>query len=151
MGHNVFKRLLKVTTPEGRRIYAHVFPNGSTRIIQVGYLDVVAKSEPPFAAQGVIRMTIPNDKYKETLVTLTRYLEDLYLKGFADEDIYTSLGAKPKRQRAKEQHIEKEIDVAKRRDTSGLHSSTRREIKTKGTRKGTGDTTLAESSDSSVS
>jgi len=119
-----YVRPLKVATPEGKQIQAYILVAGERRIIEIAYLKEVQKDDPPFACNGQIRFSCSREKYLETIKILERYLENIFLKGMADEDIYSSLGAKPKRRRTKKQNISKEIDGYKRKgDSSSIHDS----------------------------
>ncbi len=123
----IYPRPLKVSTPEGKRIYAKIFRLGENIRIEINYLEEVKKDDPPFSVNGVIRMRVPIEKYKDTIKLLTKYLEDLFLKGMSDEDTYTSLGAKPKSRRSKKINTGGKIKSLEReRDIPSLHSGTRR-------------------------
>lgn len=143
-----YARALKVSTPEGKRIYAKVFRLKDDVIIEINYLEAVKKDDPPFAHNGVIKMHTSLEKYKETLNLLTKYLEDLFLKGMADEDIYTSLGAKPKSRRTKKINSGGEAkSFERKRSPSGLHVSSRRGESTESSGQGETDSEMAEGSD----
>ena len=144
-----YARPLKVSTPEGKRIYAKIFRLGENIRIEINYLEVVKKDDPPFSINGVIKMRVPIIKYKNTINLLTKYLEDLFLKGMSDEDTYTSLGAKPKSRRFKKVNSGGETKSFEGKgDTSSLHSSTRRSESTESSRRGKTDSKMAEGSDS---
>jgi alpha-glucosidase (family GH31 glycosyl hydrolase) len=123
---NYYQRPLKVSTPDGERVIANI-TSGALVTITVPRLDVVAKDNPLFAKDGVIRLTVKREKYQETIRVLTQYLEDLFLKGMADEDTYTSLGAKPERKRTTRKDTSREErTIEGERDTASVHVSTRR-------------------------
>lgn len=144
-----YARPLKVSTPEGKRIFAKIFRNGDNVRIEVNYLDVVKKDDPPFAQNGTIRFNVPRTRYVQTIASLTKYLEDLFLKGMADEDIYSSLGAKPQPRRAKKVDTGRKVSFAKREgDSSSVHVSSRRSESSESSRRGKSDSEVAESSDS---
>lgn len=127
-----YARPLKVSTPDGERIVARVLRHGDQAKIEVNYLEVVKKDDPPFAHNGVISFNVPVANYPKTIELLTRYLEDLFLKGMADEDIYTGLGAKPKpRRTAKRDSGGKTSSVEREGDSPGVHLSPRRDEQTK--------------------
>jgi len=145
-------RPLKVATPEGEQIQAHVLVAGERRIIEIAYLKEVQKDDPPFACNGQIRFSCNREKYLETIKILERYLENIFLKGMADEDIYSSLGAKPKRRRTKKQNITREVVIDKRkRDSSSLHDSSGGEESAEGIAAGDSDNEVAEDNNPEVS
>ena len=145
----IYPRPLKVSTPEGKRIYAKIFRLGENIRIEINYLEEVKKDDPPFSVNGVIRMRVPIEKYKDTIKLLTKYLEDLFLKGMSDEDTYTSLGAKPKSRRSKKINTGgKTKDLERERDTSSIHSGTRGRESTESYRRGKTNSKVAESSNS---
>ena len=131
MRNGRYRRNLKVSTPEGERLYALITPVGATVHIEVRPLEAVQKDNPPFAVGGVIRFYVTRDKYKEVLIGLTNYLETLMLKELdkeieIDESLHTSLGIDPKRRSNKA--APKQRDNRKaigERDIDGLHDSTR--------------------------
>lgn len=144
-----YARALKVSTPEGKRIYAKIFRSKDDIQIEINYLEVVKKDDPPFSHNGVIRMHTTIEKYKDTIKLLTKYLEDLFLKGMADEDTYRGLGAKPKSRRTKKINLGREVKSFKgERDSSSLHAGSRREKPTEGSGQGKTDSEMAESSNS---
>lgn len=144
-----YSRLLRVATPNGERIRANIVQMGDNVRIEVRPLEVVKKDDPPFAQNGVIRFQIPSSKYKDTIATLTQYLEDLFLKGMADEDIYTSLGAKPKRKRTKRSRKTREIEIDQGEgDTPSVYDRTRGDEQTESAGGGDSDSEVAESGDS---
>lgn len=121
-----YTKPLRVATPEGRRIIAFITQMDDNIRIEVPYLEVVEKDNAPFSDNGIIRFNIPRKQYAETIQILTKYIEDLFLKGMADEDIYRSLGAEPPTRRTpKPDTTRKIIDVEGKRDSSSLHISPR--------------------------
>jgi len=143
-----YARALKVSSPDGERIYAKIFRLKDDVIIEVNYLEVVKKDNPPFAHNGIIKMHASLEKYKETLSLLTKYLEDLFLKGMADEDTYSSLGAKPKSRRTKKINFGGEAKSFKgKRSPSSLYVSSRGEESTESSGRGETDSEMAEGSD----
>ena len=96
---SAYSKPLKVSTPEGKRVVALINRTFDNVLIEIPFLEVVLKDEASFSRNGVIHINVPRKKYMETINLLTKYLEDLFLKGMADEDIYSSLGATPKPRR----------------------------------------------------
>ena len=100
------------------------------------------KDNPIFAQNGLIRINVKRGDFKETLKSLTNYIESLFLKemgeGEVNEDIYTSLGVVGQRR-----GIEKSSKPGKAGSTkgkgsaTGVHDSTRREEPAEGTGRGT--------------
>lgn len=132
-----YAKPLKVSDPDGNRIVAQITRVGETVLIEVPYTEVVKKDDPPFARNGVVRFSVPRQGYTETLAVLTKYYEDLFLKGMADEDIYTSLGAKPTKRRVKKSNPPRAtIDVEGKGRDSGLHSGARGDESPKSARRG---------------
>lgn len=147
-----YARPLKVSTPEGERIVAKVFRYGDKVRIEINYLEVVKKDDPPFAKNGVIQINVPVKKYRDAIIALTKYLEDLFLKGMADEDTYTSLGAKPNPRRAKKLDSTRKASSSEREGgTSSVHLSPRRDESTESSRRGKSDSEMAESGNSTDS
>jgi hypothetical protein len=143
-----YARLLKVSSPEGKKIYAKIFRIGDNAKIEINYLDIVKTDDPPFACNGVIRLNVPTIKYKETIDRLTKYLESLFLKGMADEDIYTGLGAKPKSRRTKKLDTGRKAKGAEGQgDSPGLHISARGSESTESPGSGKAGPEMAEGSD----
>lgn len=144
-----YARPLKVSSPDGKRIYAKVFRLESNVRIEINYLEVVKKDDPPFAHNGVITINVPREKYSKTIEILTRYIENLFLKGMADEDIYPSLGAKPKPRRTEKVDLGGKVSFAKRQgDSPSVHLSPRGSKSSESSRGGNADSEVAESSDS---
>lgn len=87
-----YSKPLNVSNTKGQRIVALVYPIFNDVVIKLPYIEEVEKDNPSFAYKGIITIKCIKSKYKNVVVTLTQYLEDLFLKGIANEDIYTSLG-----------------------------------------------------------
>ena len=144
-----YARPLKVSNPEGERIYAKVFRSGDNVRIEINYLEVVKKDDPSFAHNGVITFNVPKEKYSETIKILTQYLEDLFLKGMADESIYTSLGAKSKLRRTKKSGSAKKVGISERvGSTSSVHVGPRGDESPESSRRRKSESEMAESGDS---
>lgn len=121
---------------------------GMARII-VEKLDVVKKDNPEFAKDGVISINVPVQKYQETIGALTQYIEDLFLKGMADEDTYSSLRIKPKSRRAKKSDSKRETGSSEGEGrSSGVHTGARRSESSESSRRGKSDSEMAEGGDS---
>jgi hypothetical protein len=121
-----YKRLLNVSTPEGKRIEAIISPSGTNVNIRVEYLDVVEQDNPEFAKNGVISFTVVKTKYKGALNILTKYLEDLFLKGMSNENLYSSIGITSNKRRNAKKNKPRKVESTKREgDTSSLHDSAR--------------------------
>ncbi len=122
-----YSRPLKVSTSEGRQIIANIRRIGENVIIEVSeYIEEVKKDDPPFAKNGFIRFSCKYEKYRETIEILTKYLEDLFLKGMVNEDIYTGLGAKSKPRKIEEDDFPREIRISKGEgDTPSVPSGAR--------------------------
>ncbi len=84
-------RLLKVSTSDGVRIKAHIRRVADKIIITVNHSELVEKDNPPFAKEGRIQLVVNKSNYQETIQMLTKYFEDLFLKGMNDESIDTGL------------------------------------------------------------
>ncbi len=140
---------LKVSNPKGERIYAKILRLGDNVRIEINYLEVVKKDDPPFAHNGVITISVSRKKYSETIATLTQYLEDLFLKGMADENIYTSLGAKPKSRGIKKSDSGKKAGrVEGERDSSSVHISPRGDESSESSRGRESESEMAEGGNS---
>ena len=121
------KVLLKVSDTTGKPIYAWVKSFKGNINIRVGFLQEVKDDNPQFATNGMIRFNCKQTKYKEAIDKLTKYLEDLFLKGIADEDNNTSIKIGNKSGRDKKQNIKRADGKDKRsRDNTSVHSGTRR-------------------------
>lgn len=121
-----YAKPLKVSTPEGERIYASITKVPDRVIIEVRPLEVVKEDDPPFAHNGVIRFSCKRENYSETIKILTQYLEDLFLKGMADESIYRGLGVKSKSRRTKKSDSSREVESdSGEGDSSSIHSGSR--------------------------
>jgi len=129
----MYVKLLKVATPEGRRIPASINRNRNRVFIGVEYLEAVEKDDPPFAEKGVIGISCDLPKYSETIKLLTQYLEDIFLKGMSDESIHTSLGAEPKPGGAKAKDTKRKAGRPKREGSApGVQPGTRRDESSEG-------------------
>ena len=87
-----YPRPLKVSTPDGKRIVAKItsVPGGKVKIL-IPFLDEVKRDDPPFAKDGVIKMQCTRIDYVNVIRKVTHYIENLFLKGMADEDIDPSV------------------------------------------------------------
>ena len=152
MMKNSYTHPLKVSTPEGKRIIVTIYRSANKAIIEIPFIEGVKKDDPPFACNGQISFSCEREKYAETINILERYLEDIFLKGMANEDIYSSLGVKPKRRRAKGQGTKRKITIDKRKgDSASLHDSTGREESSESPGTGNADNEMAEDSNPEVS
>ena len=147
-------RPLKVSTPEGKRIMLHSFRSGPELVVlEVPFLEVVKKDDPPFAANGIIRFNVKRSTYSKSVEALTSYLESLFLielgkKEEVDESLYSSLGAKPNIRRTKSSNSKGNAGVSEgKRNISSIHSGTRREKPTESVRERGPSTKVAEVSD----
>lgn len=148
----MYTKLLKVSTPEGKRIPAIINRTGKKVSIGVNYLKIVERDDPPFAKRGIINISCNLSKYIQTVNLLTQYLEDLFLKGMTDESIYTSLGVKSKSRRTKAKNIERKIGKSERkRGSSSVQSGARRDESSKSSGRRNSDSEMAEGGDSPIS
>jgi hypothetical protein len=126
-----YPKALKVSKPNGERIYANITPVRDAVHIEVGFLEAVQKDNPPFAQNGIIRFQVPKATYKETLGKLTSYIESLLLKELdeeekVNEDIYSSLGIKPSSGRNKKAPKPRQTErIIGTGDSPSVHSSAR--------------------------
>lgn len=147
-----YTRPLKVSSPKGKRVYAQVYPSKDKCLIEINYLEVVKKDNPSFANNGIIKFTCEKIKYPQVILALEKYLEDLFLKGMSNENIYTSIGASPKPGRVKTKNTERKVRTTKREgSTSGVHIGSGGIKSSEDTRPRHGNIEVAESSDSSDS
>lgn len=102
----MYQKPLKVSTAEGKRIYAKVYVQGDDRVIRVPFIKEVEKDNPPFSKKGVITITVSTNTYHDAIEKLESYLENLFLKGMADEDSRTSHEARAKSGGAEKVHTE---------------------------------------------
>ncbi len=151
-------RPLKVSTPEGKRIMLHSFRSGPELVVlEVPFLEVVKKDDPPFAANGIIRFNVKRSTYSKSVEALTSYLESLFLielgkKEEVDESLYSSLGAKPNIRRTKSSNSKKNVGVGEgKRDISSIHSGTRRKKPTESIGERGPDPEVAKVSNSKIS
>lgn len=131
MGNRYTKRL-KVSDPNGVPVYAIIRPGLNTSNVEVRYLEVVAKDNPPFANNGVIRFNVSKGKFKNAIQALTNYIETLYLKELdkgivINEDIYTSIGIERTKSGGNKSSIKQRgtRTFKGERDVTGLHNSAR--------------------------
>ncbi len=149
-----YSKPLKVSEPDGQRVYARVKRIGNNVDIEVSFLEIVKEDDPPFATNGVIHFTCLQKQYAEVITVLTQYLEDLFLKGMANEDIHTLLGTKPKSRR--DSKLDTTVNVRQpkesaesksERDTTSVHSGTGRDKQTERDREGNSTFKMDKSSD----
>ena len=144
-----YTRPLKVSHPDGTRVMAQVKRSGDQVRIVVEKLEEVKKDNPQFADDGIISITVPVSTYQNVLIKLTQYIEDLFLKGMADEDTYSSLGTKPKSRRAKKSDSKRETGSSEGEgSSSSVHTGPRRSESSEDSRRGQTDSEMAEGSDS---
>ena len=140
---------LNVCMPNGRRVEAKITQMGKNIRVQVDSLDVVKKDDASFAKDGVISFTVERVKYAETIVKLEKYLEDLFLKGMADEDLHRSLGIKSKSGRTKRTRSKGKIRRASGKGNfPSVHSGSRGGESPKSNWERNPSTKMAESSNS---
>jgi len=124
---NHYLKLLNVSTPKGKRIEANITSFSDAIIIKVEYLKEVERDEPPFAKKGKIVIKCERIKYKEVILKLTKYLEDLFLKELLNEDIYTSIGnGDVKRGNAKKNTSRKTGSIKRTGNSASVYSGTGR-------------------------
>ena len=80
-------KLLKVSSPEGKRVEVKVRRNLDNVLITADYNKLVEADNPPFAKKGIIVIKVERDKYQATIATLTDYFETLFLKGLTNESM----------------------------------------------------------------
>ncbi len=151
---NCYKKLLKVATPEGKRIVATISPYANNVIVKIDYLEVVKKDNPKFAKEGKIKFSCPKPKYREAMIILTQYLEDLFLKGMSNEDIHTSLRiCTNKGRNAKKDRSKKVGSNTGTGDSTSIHISARGNEQTESSKRKEQDTNISvdESSDPQIS
>ncbi len=146
-----YKRPLKVSTPDGKRIIANVSPCDINVIVNIDYLKEVKKDKPVFAKDGKIRFVCAKAKYKQAIELLTKYLEDLFLKGMADENIYTSIGASINQRGNSEKNKPGKNDSPEGKgDSASVHTGSGRKESTKSTGGKISNTELDKSSDTQI-
>jgi len=133
----MYKKLLKVARADGKRIEANVYPLADNTVtIKVDFLEEVMEDKPAFSYDGKIVITVKKMLYADTIVILESYLENLFLKGLADEDVNTSTGADADSGRNESEDIKRETDSDEGEgDTASIHSSPRRTEQTKSSRR----------------
>ena len=147
-----YSRPLKVCSPEGVRVVANIMRHGERVQIEIAPLEVVRKDDPPFAHDGLIRYNCTVEKYRDAIRLLTRYLEDLFLKGMADENIYSGLGAKSKPRRTEKIDTGRKAEKPKGEGSvASLHARARRTKSSENPRGRDTDVEVAESSDKEIS
>jgi len=126
---------LKVCFPAGERVTAQVtVVPGSRVVVQVPKFD--------------IKFSVEQAKYKEALRRLEKYLEDLILKGMADEDSNPSIGADFDPGRAQGEGAGRKAKRHKRaRHLAGIYAGTRWREPAEDIGGGLADPEVAEGSD----
>jgi hypothetical protein len=120
-----YKRKLNVSSPDGMPVYITVIPSRDSVAIRSEVYDLIKKDNPKFSKNGAICFNCPKDKYQESVFILTKYFEDLFLKGMSNEDLHTSFGIKPvKRGNAGKDKSSKTSRIKGKGDSSSIHSST---------------------------
>jgi len=144
----MYIRPLNVSTPKGQRVEAKIARFDEVMQIQVDFLDVVKKDAPPFAEDGVINFAVDREEYEETIIKLEKYLEDLFLKGMADEDLRRSFGIELKSGRVKAARLSRKARSSKRKGySSSVHSGSRGRESAASDRPRNSNPEVAESSD----
>lgn len=130
-------RMLKVSTSKGERIIAEIRSIEDSIRIKVKFNELVKQDNPSFAKDGVIVMTCKREDYQKTLQHLTKYFEDLFLKGLSNENTNTSTRISNDSRGNKEQTESYSIgvDPGKGSDSS-VYSRSRRTKSTKSPRAG---------------
>ena len=139
---------LNVCSPEGKRVDAKITQMGSLCKIEIDFLEVVKKDNPPFAKDGVISFESDSTKHQEIIFKLEKYLEDLFLKGMADEDLHRSLRIESKSRRDKAARLSRKARSSKRKgNTPSVHFGARGGEQTESDRPRDSNIEVAESSD----
>ena len=123
-------KTLEVCTPDGVAVTAEIMSTVNSVMVRV----------PKFG----INYHVERAKYKPSIKLLEKYLEDLILKGMADEDIDTSIGVNfdPGGSKGKNLHRKVKRDKGKRRP-SGIHLGTRGKKSAQGSGIGVSDSAMA--------
>lgn len=130
---------LKVCFPSGERVIAKITPVPGGKIVV---------AVPEFS----IKFSVERLKYKEALKRLEKYLEDLILKGMADENFDTGSGADFDPGRAPEESTGGQVERPKRpRRPTGVHAGPRGNKSTESVGSGPGIDEMAEGSDPPIS
>ena len=144
----MYKRPLKVSTAKGVRVYATVVRVKDTVRISVDYFAEVERDAPEFAKNGRICMVVHVDKYPKTIELITQYLEDLFLKGMADEDIRSSLGAQLDSRRTSKRSSRGKAKESEGGSTTSVHARSRGSKSSESSRGRKPTSEMAESGDS---
>jgi hypothetical protein len=147
-----YKRRLKVSFPNGKPVEARISYSNGIAIITLPHYEIVKKDNPPFAKDGAIQITVSQKEYVNVINQLTKYLEDLFLKGMADEEIKNALrnsshGNKTKSGRNKREAGSRSTKSTKGKgNDSGLHTGSGGTVPSESDREGSEDTDVASSS-----
>jgi hypothetical protein len=148
----MYKKVLQVATPEGEKIVAHVQKSGTWVIINVPYLEAVKKDKPEFAKKGIINFKVKLSDYSNAIISLTKYLEDLFLKEMSDENNRTSIRTKSKSGRNERKDTETKTGTTEGEgDSASLHDSTRGNQQTQSDRGRTADSKMDKIDDQEIS
>lgn len=142
------KTRLKVCTPEGKIIIAETETLDGIVKIRVPYLQVVEKDNPEFAKDGEIFFSVSQKKYQEAKKTLTKYLEDLFLKELDDVKIvHPGNGNRRNAGRAKSKPVSGSAEKAGRENGNPVHNRGGRGKSSSSDRGGTSEDIMASGGD----
>ncbi len=122
---------LAVCAPTGEPIIAKISSTKSIVTVQV--------------LKYKINFQVERTKYKLAIKKLEKYLEDLILKGMADEDFNSSFRTDPDRGRIKEKNSKRKVSRVKRSGSlTGVYPRSRGKESTQGSGIGVTDSAVAQ-------
>lgn len=143
-----YRKLLKVSFPNGKGIFATIHYHNSIANIRVDKLDVV-KEDGQFPS-GIIHFQTSQASYKDAISKVEKYIESLLLKEMGEEnasrdtsDEFLAITGRTKKSRSKGKAGKSE----RKGTASSLHSGSGRNKYPEGSGEGTSASEMAESSD----
>ena len=123
-------KTLKVATPDGVAVTAEIRPSSTTVMVRI----------PKFS----IEYSVEKVKYKLSIKLLEKYLEDVILKGMADENFDTSIGVEFDPGGTKGKNLRGKVKRTERaRRPAGVHLGARGKKSTQGSGVGISDSAVA--------
>jgi len=149
----MYRKKLKVSTPEGKSIYAKVDSNYLNIRIEIEYIKEVEEDDKlPTVKPGIIVYMVPHKLYAVTITQLEAYLESLFLNSMKEDK--NVKGNNPGNEIGANKRTGTGADTARKkkpiqkRDTSSIRSGPGGSEPSQDSGSGSAEVTLAEGSDS---
>ena len=72
----MYKKILKVSTPDNKPVVIKVNYSGGVATITSGFYESIKKDNPDFSKDGKIRIIVERDNYQAVIIKLESYFEE---------------------------------------------------------------------------